>query len=311
MQAVERRLAHDRARRGARPRRRIGLRQVDARPRHRRHPAAERRVACCSTAPRSWRRPRPQAARRGSRWCSRTRSPRSTRACASATTVAEGPLAHGLVEAPSAAGYVARTGSRRSGSIRTIVEPLSAPVLRRAAPARRDRARARHEARPPRLRRAGRLARRLDPGADHQPVPEAAPRARPDHAVHQPRSRRRAASLRPRRHHVSRPHRRERADARRSTRRRGIPIRKALLEACRSSRAARRRSGRLPAKSPPRPIPPKACPFHPRCPLAVERCRIEPPELRAIVPGRRSACHRAEEVSPPLVGTLAADLPLS
>jgi peptide/nickel transport system ATP-binding protein len=43
--------------------------------------------------------------------------------------------------------------------------------------------------------------------------------------------------------------------------------------------------------------PPKACAFHPRCPLAIERCRIERPLLREVGPGRRSACHRAEEVS--------------
>jgi oligopeptide/dipeptide ABC transporter ATP-binding protein len=43
--------------------------------------------------------------------------------------------------------------------------------------------------------------------------------------------------------------------------------------------------------------PPKACAFHPRCPLAIERCRIERPLLREVEPGRRSACHRAEEVS--------------
>jgi oligopeptide/dipeptide ABC transporter ATP-binding protein len=49
----------------------------------------------------------------------------------------------------------------------------------------------------------------------------------------------------------------------------------------------------------PSPIdPPKACAFHPRCPLAIERCRIERPALREIVPEGRSACHRAEEVSP-------------
>jgi oligopeptide/dipeptide ABC transporter ATP-binding protein len=42
--------------------------------------------------------------------------------------------------------------------------------------------------------------------------------------------------------------------------------------------------------------PPRACAFHPRCPLAIERCRIERPLLREVEPGRRSACHRAEEV---------------
>ena len=109
-------------------------------------------------------------------------------------------------------------------------EPLSAPVLRRAAPAHRDRARARDAARRAGVRRAGRLARRLDPGADHQPVPEAAPRARPHHAVHQPRSRRRAPHLGSHRHHVSRPHRRDRRGAAAPTRIPLHPYTRALLD---------------------------------------------------------------------------------
>ena len=47
---------------------------------------------------------------------------------------------------------------------------LSARVLRRAAPAHRHRARARGRAAAHRLRRAGVRARRLDPGAGHQPA---------------------------------------------------------------------------------------------------------------------------------------------
>ncbi|WP_298331393.1 ABC transporter ATP-binding protein [Haloactinopolyspora sp.] len=43
---------------------------------------------------------------------------------------------------------------------------------------------------------------------------------------------------------------------------------------------------------------PSGCAFHPRCPLAVERCRTEKPELREVEPGRFSACHRATEVAP-------------
>jgi oligopeptide/dipeptide ABC transporter ATP-binding protein len=37
--------------------------------------------------------------------------------------------------------------------------------------------------------------------------------------------------------------------------------------------------------------PPPGCHFHPRCPLAMERCRVEVPKLREIAPGQRSACH--------------------
>src|SRR3989441_321275 len=36
--------------------------------------------------------------------------------------------------------------------------------------------------------------------------------------------------------------------------------------------------------------PPSGCVFHPRCPIAVERCRAEVPELREIRPGHRAAC---------------------
>lgn len=42
----------------------------------------------------------------------------------------------------------------------------------------------------------------------------------------------------------------------------------------------------------PSPInPPTGCAFHPRCPLAVERCRIEVPALMQVADGRVVACH--------------------
>jgi oligopeptide/dipeptide ABC transporter ATP-binding protein len=37
--------------------------------------------------------------------------------------------------------------------------------------------------------------------------------------------------------------------------------------------------------------PPSGCHFHPRCPLATERCKAERPLLRDIAPSRRAACH--------------------
>jgi oligopeptide/dipeptide ABC transporter ATP-binding protein len=43
--------------------------------------------------------------------------------------------------------------------------------------------------------------------------------------------------------------------------------------------------------------PPPGCAFHPRCPYAVERCRIELPILREIAPAHWSACHRTAELS--------------
>ena len=48
--------------------------------------------------------------------------------------------------------------------------------------------------------------------------------------------------------------------------------------------------------APPDPAnPPPGCVFHPRCPLAIERCRTEVPLLGEVA-GRRVACHRADEV---------------
>jgi oligopeptide/dipeptide ABC transporter ATP-binding protein len=41
---------------------------------------------------------------------------------------------------------------------------------------------------------------------------------------------------------------------------------------------------------------PPGCVFHPRCPIAIGRCRTEEPALREVGPGRQAACHRAEEV---------------
>jgi oligopeptide/dipeptide ABC transporter ATP-binding protein len=56
----------------------------------------------------------------------------------------------------------------------------------------------------------------------------------------------------------------------------------------------------------PSPInPPPGCPFHPRCPLAIEVCRREVPPLvphAGCEAGHLVACHRADEVTP---GTLA------
>ncbi len=55
---------------------------------------------------------------------------------------------------------------------------------------------------------------------------------------------------------------------------------------------------------PPSPVdPPLGCRFHPRCPVARERCRLESPELSEIGPGRRVACH--------FPGSLGSDGPLA
>jgi peptide/nickel transport system ATP-binding protein len=34
-----------------------------------------------------------------------------------------------------------------------------------------------------------------------------------------------------------------------------------------------------------------------RCPMVIDRCRVEQPALREVATGHASACHRAEQVS--------------
>jgi oligopeptide transport system ATP-binding protein len=41
---------------------------------------------------------------------------------------------------------------------------------------------------------------------------------------------------------------------------------------------------------------PSGCAFHPRCPIAQDRCAIDDPPLRLVAPGHASACHFAESV---------------
>ncbi len=49
------------------------------------------------------------------------------------------------------------------------------------------------------------------------------------------------------------------------------------------------------AGDPPDPSrPPNGCPFHPRCSLAVDRCRVDRPALRTSAEGQSVACHVAE-----------------
>ncbi|MBI1777182.1 MAG: ATP-binding cassette domain-containing protein [Proteobacteria bacterium] len=71
------------------------------------------------------------------------------------------------------------------------------------------------------------------------------------------------------------------------------PYTRALLAAVPVPDPARRRTARaVPLGEVPSPIdPPRGCHFHPRCPLAMERCRLEAPILRDVGDGRTVACH--------------------
>ena len=54
----------------------------------------------------------------------------------------------------------------------------------------------------------------------------------------------------------------------------------------------KRERGKPTAGEVPSPLkPPSGCRFHPRCPMAEERCRVEEPVMREIAPGHQAACH--------------------
>jgi len=57
--------------------------------------------------------------------------------------------------------------------------------------------------------------------------------------------------------------------------------------------AARKRRFVLKGDVPTPVNPPPGCRFHTRCPIAVERCKVEEPDLRPLDDGRRAACHLA------------------
>jgi peptide/nickel transport system ATP-binding protein len=72
------------------------------------------------------------------------------------------------------------------------------------------------------------------------------------------------------------------------------PYTQALLSAIpvldpETRRARTRLAGDLPSPL----APPAGCPFHPRCPIAQDRCRTEIPALRELKSGHQVACHLA------------------
>jgi peptide/nickel transport system ATP-binding protein len=69
------------------------------------------------------------------------------------------------------------------------------------------------------------------------------------------------------------------------------PYTRALLETIPDVRRPGRRRAAIPGEVPSALAPPPGCPFHPRCPLAEPRCRVERPELRPLGNGTLVACH--------------------
>ncbi len=80
------------------------------------------------------------------------------------------------------------------------------------------------------------------------------------------------------------------------------PYTQALLSAVPQPEPGLRRSRIVLGGEVPSPLnPPPGCPFHPRCPLAIDRCRTEPPALVSHVgcgPDHVVACHLADEIVP-------------
>ncbi|MBF6605194.1 MAG: ABC transporter ATP-binding protein [Chloroflexi bacterium] len=71
------------------------------------------------------------------------------------------------------------------------------------------------------------------------------------------------------------------------------PYTQALLHAFPNIRADRAFVAGIPGHPPDLIEPPSGCPFADRCPLAIERCRVEAPLLRPMAAGHTVACHLA------------------
>lgn len=69
------------------------------------------------------------------------------------------------------------------------------------------------------------------------------------------------------------------------------PYTKALVESDPVADPEARREREPVQGEPPSPIaPPPGCPYHPRCPLAVDRCKVERAPLMETPEGGESAC---------------------
>jgi oligopeptide/dipeptide ABC transporter ATP-binding protein len=78
------------------------------------------------------------------------------------------------------------------------------------------------------------------------------------------------------------------------------PYTKALMDAIPRPDPRRRMSGaRLTGEIPSPVHPPSGCRFHPRCPVAIQRCATEDPSDTDFGAGHRAACHVAARLAPP------------
>lgn len=74
------------------------------------------------------------------------------------------------------------------------------------------------------------------------------------------------------------------------------PYTQALLAEVPRIEARKRRFTAITGEIPSPMNPPAGCHFHPRCPHAFDRCGVEVPVLKEVVPGHRSACHLNDRV---------------
>ena len=197
------------------------------------------------------------------------------------------------------AARVCASCSRSSACRRT--PPRATRTSSRAASASGSASRGRSRVNPDFIvaRRARLRARRLDPGADHQPARDAPGRVRPDVPVHRARPRRRAAHLRPDRGHVPRLDRRGLAGGR-ALRQPAAPVHDLAAlggaDPRPASSSATASAILLPGDLPSPANPPPACRFHTRCPyVQPTRCRDEAPSCGSR-DGHLVACHWAEDI---------------
>ena len=229
--------------RDGRRRRRIRLRQDDARPRH---PAPDL-VGRADRLPRPpHRRPARQArCGRCARTCrssSRTPTARSRRACRSPRSSRRACSVQNSGLSYAERREIVARGAQRCRARSGRHGPLPARILRRPAPAHRDRARDGARAALRRARRADLGARHVRAGPDRRaPARPAAP-AQPRLPVHQPRPQGGARAREPGRRDAERPRRRG-GPAERSSPRRTTDYTRALLRGG-LRRSRRRRRGR-------------------------------------------------------------------
>ncbi|MGC8568667.1 MAG: ABC transporter ATP-binding protein [Nitrososphaeria archaeon] len=69
------------------------------------------------------------------------------------------------------------------------------------------------------------------------------------------------------------------------------PYTKGLLGAFPNIRAKRQRLVGIPGAPPNLASPPSGCRFHPRCPYAFDKCKVEEPKMKEVEPGHFVACH--------------------